>query len=386
MPFVKEVGGQRLIEVEGHEAELKTILQSQLPDYARLQQSYPYPSMVNRNTDLDVWKAKASRLHLEGNRVKFRAAELTTAIAESCPEAFDAPSLCVYLKRVMFSKIHFESYSDLDFPVTEEMFKQIWLERLKEDKGYGETLRHAVKNYTSASSTVADLVESLAEHMNLTSDPKTLINAFNQNGQGTSEDVRSYMFRKHQESRTIMIDGQYDKGELVEIVIRGMREEEALKHRLLRKFRDNEIENFVHLKKHITTELLETKGATSEPIEQVNFTSGFQQPTSSQQQQSTTDRKNNRHRYINLYKVPHLNWPKNNEIPLHLHKEGKLYTRSWAVYTEEDGAGDEGRITTFVIVTPTSSNLSPSAMDMCLPHAKSGILGRHAPLLEKTDG
>ena len=182
MPFVKEVGRQRLIEVEGHEAELKTILQSQLPDYARLQQSYPYPSMVNRNTDLDVWKAKASRLHLEGNRVKFRAAELTTAIAESCHEAFGAPSLCVYLKRAMFSKIRFESYSDLDFPVTEEMFKQIWLERLKEDKGYGETLRHAVKNYTSASSTVADLVESLAEHMNLTSDPKALINAFNQNG------------------------------------------------------------------------------------------------------------------------------------------------------------------------------------------------------------
>ena len=202
---INEVGGQQLIEMEGHEAELKTIRRSQLTEYSRYQQSYPYPSMVNRNTDLDVWKAKASRLHLEGNLVKFRAAELTTAIAESCPEAFDASSLCVYLKRVMFSKIRFESFNDLDFPVTEEMFKQIWLERLREDKGYGEILRHAVKNHASTCSTVAYLIESLAEEMNLKSDPKALVKAFNQNGQGTSEDVRSYIFRKHQECRTIMV-------------------------------------------------------------------------------------------------------------------------------------------------------------------------------------
>ena len=89
----------------------------------------------------------------------------------------------------MFSKVRFELQSDLDFPITEEMFKQIWLERLKEDKGYVETLRNAVKGIASMRNTVANLMKFLIGHLQLTSDPKALVNAFRQNGKGTSEEV-----------------------------------------------------------------------------------------------------------------------------------------------------------------------------------------------------
>ena len=65
-----------------------------------------------------------------------------------------------------------------------------------------------------------------------------------------------------------MIDGHYKKIDLVETVIRGMREEEALKHKLLRKFRENRIKNFVQLESQVEAELLEYKGvSTTEPIE-----------------------------------------------------------------------------------------------------------------------
>ena len=265
------------MRIEGHEGEIKTILENQPPNYTRFLQSYRYPSIVNKNTDIDVWKAKASRAKLEGDRIKFRAQEHTTVISESCPDQFDASSICVYLKRVMVAKIRFELHSDVDFPVIEEMFKQIWLERLKEDKGYGETLRHAVKSFALARTTVADLMESVSGHLQLTSDTKALANTFNHNGQGTSEKICSYIFRKQQESRTIMLDGHYEKRDLVKTGIRGMREEEALKHRLLRKFRENQIKNFVQLKSQVEAELLEYKEvSTSEPTEQINYTSGFQ--------------------------------------------------------------------------------------------------------------
>ena len=65
----------------------------------------------------------------------------------------------------MFAKKGFELHSDLDFPVIEEMFKQIWLERLKEDKGYGETLQHTVRKLASSYSTVANILETLASHL-----------------------------------------------------------------------------------------------------------------------------------------------------------------------------------------------------------------------------
>ena len=104
----------------------------------------------------------------------------------------------------MVSKIRFEMHGDLDFPATEEMFKHIWLEQLKDDKGYGETLRHNVKALSAVEITVAGLIESLAGDLELTTDPRALINSFRQIMQGTSEEVRSYVFRKQLESKTII--------------------------------------------------------------------------------------------------------------------------------------------------------------------------------------
>ena len=135
-------------------------------------------------------------------------------------------------------------------------------------------------------STVAGLMESLAVHLQLTSDSKALINAFRQNGQGNSEEVRSYIFRKQQESQTIMRDGYYDKREMVETGFRGMREEEALKHRLLRKFGESRIKNFDQLESQVETEPLEYKGVSSiQPIEQISYTTGDFRPAQTRQQQ-----------------------------------------------------------------------------------------------------
>ena len=134
-----------------------------------------------QQTDLDVWKTKAYDSRLDGNRVKFRAQDHLTVITDSCPDHFNPPAICVYLKRVMVSKIRFEMHGDLDFPATEEMFKHICLERLKEDKGYGETLCHNVKALSAVEITVAGLIESLAGDLELTTDPRALINSFRQN-------------------------------------------------------------------------------------------------------------------------------------------------------------------------------------------------------------
>lgn len=151
----------------------------------------------------------------------------------------------------MFAKIRFKLHGDLDFPATEEMFKQIWLKRLKEDKGYSETLRNNVKALSAVEITVAGLIESLAGNLELTTDPKALINAFRQNGQGTSEEVRSYIFRKQLESRTIMLDGGHEFNKMLKIIIRGMRDEEEVKHRLLEKFEDGKIKNFEQLRRQV---------------------------------------------------------------------------------------------------------------------------------------
>ena len=83
----------------------------------------------------------------------------------------------------MFSKVQFDLHNDCDFPVTEKQFIQLWLERLKEDKGYGEDLRNLVKAMNSVQNTVTGLIEAIADALELTNDPKALINAFRQNTQ-----------------------------------------------------------------------------------------------------------------------------------------------------------------------------------------------------------
>ena len=232
----------------------------------------------------------------------------------------------------MYAKKRFETHSDLDFPVTEEMFKQIWLERLKEDKGYGENLRNTVQKIAPNYPTVADIVETIASLLSITSDPKAIINTFTKNVQGISEHIRSYIFRKHNESRTIMIDGHFEKRELIEIILAGMREEEPLKHKLIRKFRKNKINNFIQLDKQIDIELLETKGASGAvALEQICYTSGFQSQRPQQNQQPSNppyepkQPANPAPKYKKLQDIPNLNWPQYWSLPTHLTRHQRFY-------------------------------------------------------------
>ena len=148
MKEVTEVDRIKLIMLQGSSGK-RDIDEEQLQQYTRFKTKYPFPSIVNKQTDLNVWKAKLHNTR-PGGKVKSRLQKHTTAITESCPDHFDAPVLCVYLRKVMFSKLQFDLHHDLDFQVTEKMFTQLWLERLKDNKEYGKTLRHSVTALASA--------------------------------------------------------------------------------------------------------------------------------------------------------------------------------------------------------------------------------------------
>ena len=123
-----------------------------------------------------------------------------------------------------------------------------------------------------------------------------------------------------------MLDGGHEFNEMLEIIIRGMRDEEAVKHRLLEKLEYGKIGNFKQLRRHVGSEIVNHKGvSSSEPIEQISYTSAFQSTTRQQQRNSTNDHSRNIHKFRNLDKVPHLNWPKLHEILLHLHKDNRPY-------------------------------------------------------------
>ena len=173
----------------------------------------------------------------------------------------------------MFSKIQFDFHSDCDFPVTEKQFIQLWLERLKKDKGYVEDLRNLVKTMTSEKNIAAGLIEALADALELTNDPKALLNAFRQNTQNQSENFKAnYAFRKQQEGRTILLEGNHNIMEMVEVVIRGMKEEEPIKHKLLGKFEKGQINTFEQLSTILSIQLKKHRGNSVQTsvVEQVN--------------------------------------------------------------------------------------------------------------------
>ena len=257
-------------------SNLIEISEDQLCNFKKYKSTYAFPSLVNQGTDIDVWRAKRAKSHLKG-RIKFRPQEHLTFISESCPDHFDSSSLCVYLKRIMFSKKQFDLHSDCDFPVTDKQFIQLWLERLKEDKGYGEDLRNLVKTLTSVQNTVAGLIESLADALELTNDPKALLNAFRQNIQNQSENIKAYVFRKQQEGRTILLEGNHNIMEMVEVVIRGMKEEEPIKHKLLGKFEKGQINTFDQLATTLSIQLKKHRGNSlqTSAVEQVNAITNY---------------------------------------------------------------------------------------------------------------
>ena len=177
------------------------------------------------------------------------------------------------------------------------------------------TLRNTVKALSSVEVTVSSLIESLALDLQLTSDPNALINSFKQNSQGTSEEVRSYVFRKQQEGKTIMLEGGHNIVEMVEVVIRGMRDEESVKHRLLDKFQEGKIRSFEQLRQVVGSELIRHRGTTGDqPLEQVNYTTGTFKTPHQQPQPSTTRQQDKRWqpdqrrrpKYATIYNVPNL--------------------------------------------------------------------------------
>ena len=123
----------------------------------------------------------------------------------------------------------------------------------------------------------------MAGDLQLTTYPNALINAFRQNGH---EEVRSYVFRKQQEGLTIMLEGSHNLEEMLEVVVRGIKEEEAVKHRLVEKLEEGEISNFKQLRRLVNSEILKHKGVSgNQPTEQINYATGsFKTPDHSLQQ------------------------------------------------------------------------------------------------------
>ena len=113
----------------------------------------------------------------------------------------------IYIRKIIFTKIQFETHNDCDFPVSEDHFIQLWLERLKEDEGYGKTVRNALKEFMPTQKTVMGLIEAIADFIHRKDDPDAIINSFKQKGQHLSEPLQSYVVRKQTEARTVMLDG-----------------------------------------------------------------------------------------------------------------------------------------------------------------------------------
>ena len=59
--------------------------------------------------------------------------------------------------------MEFDLHNDFDFPVTEKHFVQLWIERLKEDEGYGQTLQKLVSVLSTVQNTLPGLIESIAD-------------------------------------------------------------------------------------------------------------------------------------------------------------------------------------------------------------------------------
>ena len=81
---ISEVEGEKIINLQGFNGALVSITDSQLDNYTRFKSKYYFPSIINQQTDLDVWNAKKEHARLEGRKVKFRPQDHLAAIADSC--------------------------------------------------------------------------------------------------------------------------------------------------------------------------------------------------------------------------------------------------------------------------------------------------------------
>ena len=202
---------------------LRHIAEIPLTEFRKYSNASSFPCLINRSTDLKVWGAKKSNSSLSG-RVKYRVSEHLEFITDPCPVQLDKQEICKYLKGIVWRKIEFDLHSGFDFPVTEKHFVQLWIERLKEDEGYGQTLHKLVSVLSTVQNTLPGLIESIADALSLTDDPNAMINIFKQSSQRAPEESKSYVFRKMKEAKIIMQESGQTSQEIVEIVIRGMRD------------------------------------------------------------------------------------------------------------------------------------------------------------------
>ena len=110
---------------------------------------------------------------------------------------------------------------------------------------------------------------------------------------------------------------------MVEVVIRGMKEEEAIKDKLLGKFEKDQINTFDQLSTTLSIQLKKYRGnaVQTSTVEQVNAIT-----ISGRFQTRRDDRRQNQYgsKYRNCSSVPYLNWPSNKEVPPHLARAGKF--------------------------------------------------------------
>ena len=91
--------------------------------------------------------------------------------------------------------------------------------QLKEDEGYGKTVRNAIKEFMPTQKTVMGLIEAIDDFIHLTDDPDTILNLFKQKGQHLSEPLQSYVGRKQTGARTVMLDEHHNVKQMIQIVI-----------------------------------------------------------------------------------------------------------------------------------------------------------------------
>ena len=149
----------------------------------------------------------------------------------------------------MYSKLQFERNHGCGFQVTEEQFIQIWLKRMEQDSGYAANMRDNVQDHLGIHVTVTGIIESLARMLGITKDPKSLISTFQNQIQEQTEHIQIYINRKKKEAKLVLLDEKTAEIDLVETVIRGIKESEGMKYKLMRKFDKGKIQSLAQRRK-----------------------------------------------------------------------------------------------------------------------------------------
>ena len=143
----------------------------------------------------------------------------------------------------------------------------------------------------------------------------------------------------------VLLDGDMEETEMIEHIIRGVSEAEPVKHKLLKKFHKHKIESLTQLEEYATDLLKEHMGSGETSlagmVETVNYAG--QSPYNPPYGQSTRSNESKQGYEGSYYNIPHLKWPKPEEIPRHLKAFRKYISILLRMApTECFGCGKEG--------------------------------------------